>query len=42
MKLHYLEYSEIYFIDSLWSGIYYKIDKNIELYLGNTNIKKNV
>jgi hypothetical protein len=28
------------FFDPPWSGIYYKIEKNIELYLGNTNIKK--
>lgn len=28
------------FFDPPWSGIYYKIEKNIDLYLGKTNIKK--
>ena len=27
------------FFDPPWSGIYYKLEKSIELYLGNTNIK---
>jgi 16S rRNA G966 N2-methylase RsmD len=33
-------YNYLTFFDPPWSGIYYKIDKNIELYLGNTNIKQ--
>lgn len=41
----YLNLSDKYknyltFFDPPWSGIYYKIEKNIELYLGNINIKK--
>ena len=31
---------EIVFFDPPWGGIFYKIEKNLELYLGSVNIKK--
>ena len=32
--------NNLVFFDPPWSGIYYKIEDNIELYLGDTNIKE--
>ena len=33
------KYNDLIFFDPPWSGIYYKIEENIELYLGTKNIK---
>ena len=34
------ESDELVFFDPPWGGIFYKLEKNMELYLGETNIKK--
>ena len=32
--------NELVFFDPPWGGIFYKVEKNLELYLGPVNIKK--
>ena len=34
------ENNELVFFDPPWGGIFYKIEKKLELYLGSVNIKK--
>lgn len=44
INIDYNEYkrdaNELVFFDPPWGGIFYKLEKNMELYLGETNIKK--
>jgi hypothetical protein len=40
MKIYKKYINDLIFFDPPWSGIYYKIENNVELYLGNENIKK--